>query len=661
MLDEAARAGLRVMVGMPWSQHVAFLDDERTTRGVRRDVDGGRQAAARPPGAADGRARQRDPGAGGALARAGAHRALPARAVRRGQGGCARHAVHLRELPADRIPRAAVPRRLRVQRLPARRDEAAPLPGAAAARGRQPAAAAGRGGRRQHSRRAATARPTSRRCSSARHLPKARAAPSRSRGPTSGGAAASRSTTGRSASSTTSAAPSRPPTRWHRSSPTRRSPPAEQRTWPKVSVVVCAYNAADTLEDCLASLGALTYPDYEVVLVNDGSKDDTEAIAQRHPHVRLITTRQQRPERRPQRRPVRRAGTIVAYTDADVRVDPRLAHLSRAAVPALGRRRRRRTQRGARRRSVGGAVRGPRARRPHARALRRSHRRTRARLQHGDAPRRAARHRRLQPDLPARRRRRRRLLAAAGARLARSASRRRRSSGITTARRSAPTGASRSATARARCGSSRTTPTSSSARASSGAATSTARCRSSASLFDDARQRRSRGARRRSRRCIAPTRLPIFFAPHTLTWQVGVVLLLLAGPAAVVTGPGRASGWRLRRPGLLGARRHDVPAACAMRSPPTSARCRRCPGRSAAQSRLLTTALIAWLHFLQPLARARGRAARRAHLAGVRAGARPPTPPPAWHQVADVLSFFAAPRPGAHASGPSRGWRARTC
>ena len=29
LLDEAARHGLRVMVGLPWSQHVAFLDDRR--------------------------------------------------------------------------------------------------------------------------------------------------------------------------------------------------------------------------------------------------------------------------------------------------------------------------------------------------------------------------------------------------------------------------------------------------------------------------------------------------------------------------------------------------------------------------------------------------------------------------------------------------------
>ena len=40
-------------------------------------------------------------------------------------------------------------------------------------------------------------------------------------------------------------------------SPTRRSRRRARQTWPRVSVVVCAYNAADTLEDCLSSLERL--------------------------------------------------------------------------------------------------------------------------------------------------------------------------------------------------------------------------------------------------------------------------------------------------------------------------------------------------------------------------------------------------------------------
>ena len=98
--------------------------------------------------------------------------------------------------------------------------------------------------------------------------------------------------------------------------------PAEQRTWPRVSVVVCAYNAADTLDECLASLGKLTYPDYEVIVVNDGSKDDTATIATRHPHVRLITTPNNGLSTARNIGLSAATGTIVAYTDADVRADP---------------------------------------------------------------------------------------------------------------------------------------------------------------------------------------------------------------------------------------------------------------------------------------------------------------------------------------------------
>ncbi len=98
-------------------------------------------------------------------------------------------------------------------------------------------------------------------------------------------------------------------------------PAAEQRAWPKMSVVVCAYNAADTLDDCLESLGKLDYPDYEVILVNDGSKDATEAIAHRYPFVRVITTPNNGLSAARNIGLSAATGAIVAYTDADVRVD----------------------------------------------------------------------------------------------------------------------------------------------------------------------------------------------------------------------------------------------------------------------------------------------------------------------------------------------------
>jgi GT2 family glycosyltransferase len=100
-------------------------------------------------------------------------------------------------------------------------------------------------------------------------------------------------------------------------------PEGERKTWPKVSVVVCAYNASDTLEDCLSSLERLNYPSYEVVLVNDGSKDETGTIARRHPTVRTIDVYPNGGLSAARNTGLAHAaGEIVAYTDADVRVDP---------------------------------------------------------------------------------------------------------------------------------------------------------------------------------------------------------------------------------------------------------------------------------------------------------------------------------------------------
>src|SRR5438132_126654 len=62
--------------------------------------------------------------------------------------------------------------------------------------------------------------------------------------------------------------------------------------WPKISVVVSTFNGAATIRDTLAGLEHLDYPDFEVIVVNDGSTDATPQIASEY-RVRLITTRNQ--------------------------------------------------------------------------------------------------------------------------------------------------------------------------------------------------------------------------------------------------------------------------------------------------------------------------------------------------------------------------------
>ena len=53
-------------------------------------------------------------------------------------------------------------------------------------------------------------------------------------------------------------------------------------SWPLVSVIVCCYNAAATLDECLRSLEKLEYPRYEVIVVDDGSTDATHQIASQY-------------------------------------------------------------------------------------------------------------------------------------------------------------------------------------------------------------------------------------------------------------------------------------------------------------------------------------------------------------------------------------------
>ena len=98
--------------------------------------------------------------------------------------------------------------------------------------------------------------------------------------------------------------------------------PTTGRKLPKVSVVVCAHNAAETLDDCLTSLAALTYSDVEVIVVNDGSSDATSSIARAHTGVTVIDVPNGGLSAARNVGLTAATGEIVAYTDADCRVDP---------------------------------------------------------------------------------------------------------------------------------------------------------------------------------------------------------------------------------------------------------------------------------------------------------------------------------------------------
>ena len=110
---------------------------------------------------------------------------------------------------------------------------------------------------------------------------------------------------------------------------------------PRVSVVVCSYNGGRTLDQCLRSLREVNYPDFEVILVNDGSTDDTRDIAARFPEVRAI--HQENTGLSGARNVGLRAatGSVIAYTDSDCMADTDwltlLIHqLNRSGAAAVG-------------------------------------------------------------------------------------------------------------------------------------------------------------------------------------------------------------------------------------------------------------------------------------------------------------------------------------
>ena len=51
---------------------------------------------------------------------------------------------------------------------------------------------------------------------------------------------------------------------------------------PSVSIIIPAYNASATLEETLRSASACTYHPLEIIVIDDGSTDNTLEIARRH-------------------------------------------------------------------------------------------------------------------------------------------------------------------------------------------------------------------------------------------------------------------------------------------------------------------------------------------------------------------------------------------
>ena len=90
---------------------------------------------------------------------------------------------------------------------------------------------------------------------------------------------------------------------------------------PKISVAICARNEEDHIGETLAALRKVDYPDFEVIVVDDGSTDSTAAIARRF-GAQVISTENRGLSSARNTAMEAATGEIVAYIDGDAYPDP---------------------------------------------------------------------------------------------------------------------------------------------------------------------------------------------------------------------------------------------------------------------------------------------------------------------------------------------------
>jgi len=89
---------------------------------------------------------------------------------------------------------------------------------------------------------------------------------------------------------------------------------------PLVSIVIPTYNRADTIKKCLDSVLGQTYKNIEVIVVDDGSTDNTEEVVKRFgdPRIRYISYRTNKGANHARNTGIKRAeGDLIALQDSD--------------------------------------------------------------------------------------------------------------------------------------------------------------------------------------------------------------------------------------------------------------------------------------------------------------------------------------------------------
>lgn len=96
--------------------------------------------------------------------------------------------------------------------------------------------------------------------------------------------------------------------------------------YPLVSIIIPTYNSSDYITETLTKLEKQTYPNFEIVIVNDGSKDNTSNVLREYvlTHSRLIIINKENGGVSSARNTgIRKAqGQFICFMDDDDEIDP---------------------------------------------------------------------------------------------------------------------------------------------------------------------------------------------------------------------------------------------------------------------------------------------------------------------------------------------------
>ena len=96
--------------------------------------------------------------------------------------------------------------------------------------------------------------------------------------------------------------------------------------YPLVSIIIPTYNSSDYITETLTKLEKQTYPNFEIVIVNDGSKDNTSSVLREYglTHSRLIIINKENGGVSSARNTgIRKAqGQFICFMDDDDEIDP---------------------------------------------------------------------------------------------------------------------------------------------------------------------------------------------------------------------------------------------------------------------------------------------------------------------------------------------------